>query len=154
MNKTTAIDVLNSFIILNNDRIKRYKVAAQDIKNYSLKKAFNDFQKTSQQCKLELSKEIIKLGGTPFEEKSFYSTVLTLWGHIKNSLIYKDLTDIIVNCERNEDKVMQKYYDTIYNNIGLLNDNQQIMLSEQYFSINTDHYEIKSLKNSLLAVTH
>ncbi|MGO4822276.1 MULTISPECIES: PA2169 family four-helix-bundle protein [unclassified Flavobacterium] len=154
MNKITAIDVLNSFIIINNDRIIKYKAAAQDIKNYSLKKAFTDFQKTSQQCKLELSKEIIKLGGTPVEDKGFSNTILTLWSTIKNSLIYKDLTDIIINCERNEDKVMQKYYDTIYNNLGLLNDNQQIMLSEQYFSINTDHYEIKSLKNSLLAVTN
>ena len=59
MNTESAIKLLNSFIIINNDRIERYKLAAQDIESYSLKNAFQNFQKTSQKCNAELSNEII-----------------------------------------------------------------------------------------------
>lgn len=149
MNKESAINVLNSFILINNDRIQRYKLASKDIKHYSLKAAFNNFQKTSQKCNAELSKEIIKLGGTPLHDKSSFNAVSKIWMAIKNNFIYKDIKKLILSCEFNENKVMQTYYDTIYSNRDLLSDNQQIMLSEQYFSINTEHYEIKSMKTLL-----
>ncbi|MBE0393322.1 uncharacterized protein (TIGR02284 family) [Flavobacterium sp. 7E] len=148
MNPEIAINVLNSFIIINNDRIERYKVASRDITNYSLKKAFENFQKTSQKCKMELSKEIIKLGGTPLQDKSSFNSVSKFWLAVKNNFIYKDIKKLISSCEINENEVMKTYYDTIYSNRDLLTDNQQLMLSEQYFSINTEHYEIKSFKDN------
>lgn len=153
MNKETAINVLNSFIVINNDRIERYKVASKDINNYSLKKAFDNYQKTSQNCKIELSKEIIKLGGTPLSNKSSFNLLSKFWLSVKNNFIYKDIQKLIRSCELNENKVMQTYYETIYSNLELLSDNQQLMLSEQYFSINTEHYEIKSFKDTFLTLS-
>ncbi|NRT12635.1 PA2169 family four-helix-bundle protein [Flavobacterium sp. 14A] len=149
MNTESAIKVLNSFIIINNDRIERYKVAAQDIENYSLKSAFQNFQKTSQKCNAELSNEIIKLGGTPLSTESSFNTFGKIWLAIKNNFIYKDLKKLITSIEFSENEVMQRYYNTIDSNREDLSDNQQLMLSEQYFSINTEHYEIKSLKSLL-----
>ncbi len=149
MNTESAIKVLNSFIIINNDRIERYKVAAQDIENYSLKSAFQNFQKTSQKCNAELSNEIIKLGGTPLSTESSFNTFGKIWLAIKNNFIYKDLKKLITSIEFSENEVMQRYYSTIDSNREDLSDNQQLMLSEQYFSINTEHYEIKSLKSLL-----
>ncbi|MDG1870351.1 PA2169 family four-helix-bundle protein [Flavobacterium frigidarium] len=149
MNTESAIKLLNSFIIINNDRIERYKLAAQDIESYSLKNAFQNFQKTSQKCNAELSNEIIKLGGTPLSTESNFNGISKMWLAIKNNFIYRDLKKLITSIEFSENEIMQTYYTTISNNRDALSENQQLMLSEQYFSINTEHYEIKSLKSLL-----
>jgi uncharacterized protein (TIGR02284 family) len=149
MNTESAIKLLNSFIIINNDRIERYKLAAQDIESYSLRNAFQNFQKTSQKCNAELSNEIIKLGGTPLSTESNFNGISKMWLAIKNNFIYRDLKKLITSIEFSENEIMQTYYTTISNNRDALSENQQLMLSEQYFSINTEHYEIKSLKSLL-----
>lgn len=149
MNTESAVKLLNSFIIINNDRIERYKLAAQDIESYSLKNAFQNFQKTSQKCNAELSNEIIKLGGTPLSTESNFNGISKMWLAIKNNFIYRDLKKLITSIEFSENEIMQTYYTTISNNRDALSENQQLMLSEQYFSINTEHYEIKSLKSLL-----
>jgi uncharacterized protein (TIGR02284 family) len=149
MNTESAIKLLNSFIIINNDRIERYKLAAQDIESYSLKNAFQNFQKTSQKCNAELSNEIIKLGGTPLSTESNFNGISKMWLAIKNNFIYRDLKKLITSIEFSENEIMQTFYTTISNNRDALSENQQLMLSEQYFSINTEHYEIKSLKSLL-----
>ena len=149
MNTESAIKLLNSFIIINNDRIERYKLAAQDIESYSLRNAFQNFQKTSQKCNAELSNEIIKLGGTPLSTESNFNGISKMWLAIKNNFIYRDLKKLITSIEFSENEIMQTYYTTISNNHDALSENQQLMLSEQYFSINTEHYEIKSLKSLL-----
>lgn len=147
MNTKKTIKVLNSFIIINNARIKRYKAAVTDTKQTFLKKAFNNFQKTSQACKMELSKEIIKLGGTPVEEKNAKNFFYDLWQKTTKILVSKDSNDIIYTCERNENIIIKTYYEAIYNNLGYLTNKQKAMLNDQYFSINDDHDKMKSLKN-------
>ena len=72
-----------------------------------------------------------------------------MWLAIKNNFIYRDLKKLITSIEFSENEIMQTYYTTISNNRDALSENQQLMLSEQYFSINTEHYEIKSLKSLL-----
>lgn len=146
MNTEKTISVLNSFIIINNARIKRYQAASTETQESFLKKTFNNFQKTSQECKNELRKEIIKLGGTPIEEKSIQDMFYNLWLKISKLLIYKDLNDIIYACERNENIIIQAYYEAIYTNLGYLTGKQKAMLNDQYYLINDDNDRMKSLK--------
>jgi uncharacterized protein (TIGR02284 family) len=148
MDKEKSISVLNSFIIINNARIKRYKKASKDTKKSYLKKVFSNFQKTSQRCKTELKKEIIKLGGIPVEDRSNKGSLNNFWFNLKNIFIYKDLNDVIYSCERNETIVMQSYYEAIYNNFGSLSMKQQVMLNNQYLLINVDHDKMKSFKSA------
>jgi uncharacterized protein (TIGR02284 family) len=147
MDTVKSIDVLNSFIIINNARIKRYKNASKDTEESYLKKVFINFQITSQRCKTELIKEIIKLGGTPVEDRTSKRYFYTIWFNLKNMFIYKDLNDVISSCERNETIVIRSYYEAIYNNSGNLSMKQQIMLNEHYLLINIDHDKMQSFKN-------
>ena len=147
MNTEKTISVLNSFIIINNARIKRYKTASKDTEESFLKKTFKNFQKTSQMCKNELRKEIVKLGGTPIEEINTEGFFYNFWKKITKNLISKDSNDIIYSCERNENIIIQTYYEAIYNNLGYLTNKQKAMLNDQYFLINDDHDKMKSFKN-------
>lgn len=150
MHSEKAINVLNSFLIINNQRIESYQLASIGIKNYNLKKIFYSFQQSSHQFKSELQKEILNLGGQPLEDTRNPNLLIRIWYRIKNNLLHSDLKRFILKCESTETKIMQIYYDTICKNRELLTDTQHIMLSEHYFSINTAHYKIKSLKNTLL----
>jgi predicted nucleotidyltransferase len=53
-------------------------------------------------------------------------------------------------------KVYEKYYDTITYYSNSLSDDQKIMLSEQYFSINNEQHHINSFKrdNWKLVLAH
>jgi uncharacterized protein (TIGR02284 family) len=146
MDTEKTISVLNSFIIINNARINRYKIASTDTEESFLKKVFSNFQKTSQACKRELIIEIIKLGGTPVEEENSKGFLYKLWLKTTKILISKDSNDIIYSCERNENIIIKTYYEAIYNNFGYLSSNQKAMLNDQYFLINNDHDKMKSLK--------
>lgn len=147
MNTEKTISVLNSFIVINNSRIKRYKTASKDAEESFFKKAFLNFQKTSLTCKKELSSEIIKLGGTPVEEKNIDSLFNTFCSKLTKLLIYKDLNDIIYSCERNENIIIRTYYEAIYNNLGYLTKKHKVMLNDQCFLIKDDHNQMKSIKN-------
>lgn len=146
MDNEKTISVLNSFIIINDARIKRYKTAYIDTEESFLKKTFKNFQNTSQACKRELRAEIIKLGGTPVVEQNIEGLFHRFWLKISKLLISKDSNDIIYCCERNENIIIQTYYEAIYNNLGYLTNKQKVMLNAQYYLINDDHNMMKSLK--------
>lgn len=146
MNTEKTINVLNSFIIINNARIKRYKTASTGTEQSFLKKAFNNFQQTSQACKRQLSTEIIKLGGTPVQGENIDGLFYNLWLWVTKILISKDLNGVIYSCERNENIIIRTYYEAIYNNLGFLTNKHKAMLNDQYFLINDDHDMMKSLK--------
>tara|TARA_R110002126_G_scaffold29853_1_gene98175 strand:+ start:1736 stop:2194 length:459 start_codon:yes stop_codon:yes gene_type:complete len=146
MDNQKTISILNSFIIINNARINRYKSASIDSKESFLKKTFVSFKKTSLACKKELIKEIIKLGDTPIEEKSKNSLLHRFWLKFTKFVFNTDLSNIIYSCERNESIIIQSYYEAIYSHLGNLNNKQKTMLNNQYFLINGDHDKMKSLR--------
>jgi hypothetical protein len=48
---------------------------------------------------------------------------------------------------------MKKYYDTITYHSDSFTDDQKIMLSEQYFLINTEQHQINSFKKMQLKIS-
>ena len=63
MKKEKAVEVLNSLITINNDRIEGYETASKETDEHDLKSLFAQFISTSQKCKQELVLEVNKLGG-------------------------------------------------------------------------------------------
>ncbi|MFV5690363.1 DUF2383 domain-containing protein [Flavobacterium sp. ZT3R25] len=63
MDQEKSIDVLNTLIEINNDRIEGYKTALEETEESDLKALFSQLMKTSQNCKMELVSEVQKLGG-------------------------------------------------------------------------------------------
>ncbi len=49
--KAKAIEVLNSLITINNDRIEGYETASKETEEHDLKTLFAQFISTSRKCK-------------------------------------------------------------------------------------------------------
>ena len=64
MAKEKTIEVLNTLITINNDRIESYETAAKETAEQDLKVLFAQFSSTSQKWKDDLVIEITKLEGT------------------------------------------------------------------------------------------
>jgi hypothetical protein len=146
MNNKTAIQVLNSLLIIHQERLERYNLASKKISNYTLKKAFDIFQQTSLKFKLELSKEVLDIGGTPIEYSKRSKFIKKYWFMLRTIFNYQGESALITSCANNDLKFMKKYYDTITYYSNSLSDDQKIMLSEQYFSINNEQHHINSFK--------
>ena len=67
MSNEKTIDVLNSLIEINNDRIEGYETASKETEEDDLQELFSRMMKTSTKCKQELTQEVERLGGTPIE---------------------------------------------------------------------------------------
>lgn len=154
MNIDKSIEVLNTLVEINNDRIEGYKSACIATEKYGLKNMFFEFQQTSQKCKLELIKEIKKLGGIPKESIKINGFLFKFWINLKATFICKDCKDIINSCESNEHRIEQRYNNVLIHNLESLNFEQQIMLRKQYLLINIDNNKIRVLKDVLIENKH
>ena len=67
MKNEKTIDVLNTIIEINNDRIEGYETALKETEEAEFKSLFAQFAYTSQKCNSQLIDEVQKLGGTPAE---------------------------------------------------------------------------------------
>lgn len=54
MKNEKSIGLLNTLIVINNDRIEEYLLDAKETDESALKILFYQFQQTSQKCKTEL----------------------------------------------------------------------------------------------------
>lgn len=149
MNRNKSIEVLNTLIEINNDRIEGYKTASKGTEKYSLKSLFFEFQQTSRKCKFELIEEIKKLGGTPQKETKIKNTFLKFWSDFKVAFICKDSKDIIHSCEFGEHKVVMQYKDVLLHHLKDLSFEQEIMLRNQYLLINVDNNKVKAMRDVL-----
>ncbi|MFV7235723.1 MULTISPECIES: PA2169 family four-helix-bundle protein [Flavobacterium] len=154
MNIDKSIEVLNTLIKINNDRIEGYKTASKATEKYSLKNMFFEFQQTSQKCKSELIKEIKKLGGIPKEAIKINGFFFKFWINLKTAFICKDCKDIINSCESNENRAEEHYNNVLIHNLENLNFEQQIMLRKQYLLINIDNNKIRVLRDVLIKNKH
>jgi uncharacterized protein (TIGR02284 family) len=150
MNRDKSIEVLNTLIEINNDRIEGYKTASKATEKYGLKNLFFEFQQTSQKCKSELITEVKKLGGIPKEATKINCIFLKFWINIKAALICKDCKDVISSCESNEHRAEQHYNNVLIHNLESLNFEQQTMLKKQYLLINVDNNKVRVLRDVLL----
>ena len=64
MENQKTIEVLNTLITINNDRIEGYETAANETEEQDLKMFFSELKQTSLHCNKELTFEVTKLGGT------------------------------------------------------------------------------------------
>lgn len=154
MNIDKSIEVLNTLVEINNNRIEGYKIASKETEKYGLKNMFFEFQQTSQKCKSELVKEIKKLGGIPVESIKIKGFLFKFWIDLKASFICKDCKDIITSCETHEHRIEQRYNNVLIHNLENLNCEQQIMLRKQYLLINIDNNKIRVLRDVLIENKH
>lgn len=150
MEKEKAIDVLNSLITINNDRIEGYKTAAEATEEHELNTLFTRFISTSQKCKKELVREVHALGGEESEGTKASGKFFRAWMDVKAALTGKDRKAILNSCEYGEDQAQETYDDAIKNDLEHLSADQQSLIRAQKQSLLADHDHVKTLRNAVV----
>jgi uncharacterized protein (TIGR02284 family) len=145
-----TIDVLNTLVEINNDRIQGYLTASKETDEHDLKKVFAELAHTSQKCKQQLAEEIEKLGGTTTNGTNTSGKVYRAWMDIKAALTGKDRKAILSSCEFGEDAAKKTYEDVLKNNSKELSASQHQVVTEQYNLIKAGHDRIKQMRDELV----
>lgn len=150
MEKEKAIDVLNSLITINNDRIEGYETASKETEEPDLKTLFAQFISTSQKCKQELVEEVNTLGGKAAEGTLTSGKFFRVWMDVKAALTGKDRKAILNSCEYGEDVAKDTYDKALENDLTHLSAVQQTMINNQKSLLKADHDHIKALRDALI----
>jgi uncharacterized protein (TIGR02284 family) len=153
MDKEKSIDVLNSLIEINNDRIEGYDTASKETEDTDLKMLFAELSKTSQKSKAELLSELSKLGGNPIEGTKTTGKLYRAWMDIKSALTGKDRKAILNSCEFGEDVAVDTYRKALQDNMQDLSSEQNTMINAQYAAIKADHNKVRNLRD-MAAIEH
>lgn len=150
MENEKTIEVLNTLITINNDRIEGYETAAKETEEQDLKALFAKFSATSSKCKTELKTEVLKLGGTPDEGTMVSGKFFRVWMDVKAALTGKDRKAILNSCEYGEDVAKGTYEKALKNDAEHLTDGQQSMIKAQHTLLAADHDKVKSMRDALV----
>ena len=150
MENEKTVEVLNTLITINNDRIEGYETAAKETEEQDLKTVFAQFSATSQKCKRELEAEVKKLGGEPAEGTRTTGKFFRVWMDVKAALTGKDRKAILNSCEYGVDVAKDTYEKVLENEVENLNAEQQTMLKAQHALLKTDHDKVKSMRDALV----
>ena len=150
MEKDKTIEVLNTLITINNDRIEGYDTASKETEEQDLKTMFAHLSSTSQKCNQELRAEVTKLGGTPAEGTKTTGKFFRVWMDVKAALTGKDLKTILNSCEFGEDMAKVTYAKVLKDDLENLSAEQQIMIKAQHTLLVGDHNVVKAMRDSLI----
>ena len=145
MKNEKTIDVLNSLITINNDRIEGYKTASEETEELELKSLFAGFILTSEKCKRELIEEVNKLGGEVAEGTMVSGKFFRVWMDVKAALTGKDRKAILNSCKFGEEQAKQTYKTVLVDDLEYLNPEYQDMINEQKKLLKADRKQIKAL---------
>ena len=150
MENEKTIEVLNTLITINNDRIEGYETAAKETEEQDLKTLFAQFSSTSQQCKSELITEVSNLGGTAAEGTLISGKFFRVWMDVKAALTGKDRKAILNSCEFGEDAAKDIYEKALENDLENLNAYQQTMIKKQLTLLVADCDKVKVMRDLAL----
>jgi uncharacterized protein (TIGR02284 family) len=150
MNKEKSIEVLNSLIEINNDRIAGYETASKETEESDLKKIFPELKRTSERCNSELIGEVANLGGTPTTETRTSGKMYRVWMDVKSAITGKDRKALLNSCEFGEDIAVDTYRKVLRDNAQDITAHQQTLLNAQFSQIKADHDHIRRLRDALL----
>jgi len=146
-NHKEVVDSLNNLIQINNDRIQGYLTAAKETDEADLKTVFSELMQTSQDCRRELTQEVVKLGGEPIDGTSTSGKVYRAWMDVKSALTSKDRKAILNSCEFGEDAAV-KTYEAEMKADAINGTNFSNIVKNQYSKIKAGHDKIKNLRDS------
>lgn len=148
MENDKVIDVLNSLITINNDRIQGYETATDETEEQDLKTMFAEFIQTSEDCKEELVTELTKLGGTPDDGTRIDGKIYRVWMDFKALITGKDRKAILNSCEYGEDVAVNTYERAMRDSD--LSSEYYTLISEQYAMIKADHDKVRNMRDALV----
>lgn len=148
MKHDKSIDVLNSLVTINNDRIEGYETAIKETEDQDLKSLFTQFIQTSINCKNELISAVTQLAGDPDDGTRLDGEIYRVWMDFKALVTGKDRKAILKSCEYGED-VAVKTYERALKDEDLASEYYNLV-SSQYAKIKADHDKVRSLRDALV----
>lgn len=145
MENTKTIDVLNTLITINNDRIEGYETASNETEEQDLKGLFAQLSSTSQKCNQELNTEVRGLNGVPSEGTKVTGKFFRVWMDVKAALTGKDRKAILNSCEYGEDVAKSTYEHALKNDSESLTAELKNLIKAQHSLLVADHDQVKSL---------
>lgn len=150
MDNEKKIDVFNSLIVINNDRIEGYKTAEAEAKETDLKMLFSDLMETSIQNRKELVAHVKSLGGTPDEGTRVTGKFFRVWMDVKAALTGDDRKSILDSCEYGEDVILKTYKKVLIEEHQTTDSNEQQLLNKQHTLLKADHDKVKQLRDKIV----
>jgi uncharacterized protein (TIGR02284 family) len=149
--KAKTVELLNTLITINNDRIEGYTIALKATEELDLSNLFSRFISTSEICQQELLNEVKALDGevsnrTIMTASKFFSS----WIDVKAAIKVKDLKAILNTCEYGEAKVLDAYDKVLKNKLDYLSEGQQRMIISHISSLKFDHKNVKTLHDAFI----
>ena len=111
--KEKIVEVLNSLVQINNDRIEGYGHALKETEDTDLIVLFSKMMAKSQSLKTSLMNEVQKYGGEPTESTTTLGKAFRVWMDFKATLTGKDRKAILTSCEFGEDAAQVTYADAL-----------------------------------------
>ena len=149
MDRENAIEVFNTLITINNDRIEGYETASKETEEQDLKSLFARFISTSQKCKQELVNEVNALGGEVAEGTMISGKFFRVWMDVKAALTGKDHKAILDSCAYGEDEAQDTYENVLKNDFEHLSAFQQTLIYAQKSLLKADLKHVKVLRDAL-----
>ena len=146
MENDKSIDVLNSLITINNDRINGYETAIDETEDADLKTSFAQFMQTSQHCKSELVTAVTQLGGTPDDGTRLDGKIYRVWMDFKALITGKDRKAILNSCEYGEDVAVHAYERAMKDDD--LASEYSTIVSAQFAKIKADHDTVRNMRDA------
>ncbi len=150
MNNERKIEVLNTLVTINNDRIEGYETASKETEEFDLKALFEQFISTSQKCKQELVNEVNLLGGKAVEGTLVSGKFFRVWMDVKAALTGKDRKAILNSCKFGEEAATDTYDTVLENKSEELSAEHRFMISNQKAALMADQDHVKVLLDALV----
>ncbi|NOT76043.1 MAG: PA2169 family four-helix-bundle protein [Cyclobacteriaceae bacterium] len=151
MENQKTIDVLNSLIQINNDRMDGYDHASNETDESDLRDMFSVLSATSRKCNEELIEQVEELGGEPIEGTTASGKIYRVWMDVKAALTKKDRKAILDSCEYGEDWAVKTYENVLKDKTGDLTSELNQIVREQYQWIKKDHDKVRNMRDSVPA---
>lgn len=141
------IEILNDLVQINNDRIKGYKTAIEDLdaKDADLKILFEEFISQSQKLKTSLQNEVNLLGGESEDGTTASGNIYRAWMDVKAMFTGDNRQTALNNCETGEDAA-QKAYKTALEDDDLSVTHRDLITSQK-LELRNAHDQVKALRD-------
>ena len=148
-NTKATIEILNDLIEINNDRIKGYERAIEELKDSDgdLRILFENMIDQSRRARLALGKEVQVLGADMDTGTTTSGKIYKAWMDIKAVFTGHDRKTVLANCEFGEDAA-QKAYDAALGSEHLPAFLRE-MIQKQKQELRESHNEIKAFRDQL-----
>ena len=146
-------EVLNDLIRINNDRIKGYQTAAEDIKSYDvdLQSVFNKMADDSRKYVADLTQEVNRLGGEAATGTTGGGKIHRTWMDVKATFYGKDRQSMLESCEFGEDASQKAYGEALASDAEMSADTRKL-ITDQQSSLKKSHDIIKKYRDAQRAV--